>query len=80
MMTTRCMLTLESVEMAYGAIRAVRGGSLEVNAGEVVTIIGAKGAGKTTLLKGMAGLEPLAAGRMQFDGQGIGTRACDRFR
>ena len=62
------MLKLESVELAYGAIQAVKGVSLEVRAGEVVTIIGANGAGKSTLLKGIVGLEPLAAGRITIDG------------
>jgi branched-chain amino acid transport system ATP-binding protein len=58
------VLKLESVELSYGAIQAVKGVSLEVNAGEVVTIIGANGAGKSTLLKGIVGLEPLAAGKV----------------
>jgi branched-chain amino acid transport system ATP-binding protein len=63
------MLALDAVEMAYGAIQAVKGVSLEVRAGEVVAIIGANGAGKSTLLKGIVGLEPLAAGRLMIDGQ-----------
>jgi branched-chain amino acid transport system ATP-binding protein len=63
------MLKLESVKVSYGAIEAVRGVSLEVREGEVVTIIGANGAGKSTLLKSIAGLEPVAAGRILFDGQ-----------
>lgn len=62
------MLKLEGAELAYGAIQAVRGVSLEVKTGEVVTIIGANGAGKTTLLKGIVGLEPLAAGRLTIQG------------
>ncbi|HSW19853.1 MAG TPA: ABC transporter ATP-binding protein [Ramlibacter sp.] len=62
------MLKLIDVEMAYGAVRAVKGASLEVRAGEVVAIIGANGAGKTTLLKGIVGLERLAGGRILFDG------------
>lgn len=65
------MLTLESVQIAYGAIQAVKGVSLQVRAGEVVTIIGANGAGKTTLLKGIVGLEPLQSGRILLDGQDI---------
>ncbi len=63
------MLKLESVELAYGAIQAVKGVTLEVRRGEVVAIIGANGAGKSTLLKGIAGLEPLAAGRLLLDGE-----------
>lgn len=65
------MLKLESVKVAYGAIEAVKGVSLELRKGEVVTIIGANGAGKSTLLKSICGLEPLAAGRITFDGQDI---------
>lgn len=65
------MLKLESVELSYGAIQAVKGVSLEVKAGEVVTIIGANGAGKSTLLKGIVGLEPLAAGKVLINGVDI---------
>ncbi len=62
------MLKLENVRVSYGAIEAVKGVSLEVRPGEVVAIIGANGAGKTTLLKGIAGLEPLASGRVTIHG------------
>lgn len=62
------MLKLGSVELSYGAIQAIKGVSLEVRAGEVVTIIGANGAGKSTLLKGIVGLEPLAAGSISING------------
>jgi branched-chain amino acid transport system ATP-binding protein len=65
------MLKLESVQVSYGAIQAVRGVSLEVPEGEVVTIIGANGAGKSTLLKSIVGLEPVAAGRVLLDGRDI---------
>ena len=53
------MLKLESVKISYGAIQAVKGVSLEVREGEVVTIIGANGAGKTTLLNAIMGVLPL---------------------
>ncbi|WP_447922575.1 ABC transporter ATP-binding protein [Achromobacter aegrifaciens] len=65
------MLKLDSVQISYGAIQAVRDVSLEIRAGEIVTIIGANGAGKSTLLKGVAGLEPLQGGRVTFDGRDI---------
>jgi branched-chain amino acid transport system ATP-binding protein len=63
------MLKLESVKVSYGAIQAVKGVSLEVRAGEVVTIIGANGAGKSTLLKSIVGLEPVAEGRVFINGE-----------
>ncbi len=67
------MLKLDSIKVAYGAIQAVKGVSLEVRQGEVVTIIGANGAGKSTLLKSICGLEPVAEGRIQVDGKDITT-------
>ena len=68
------MLKLESVSISYGAIQAVRDVSIDVPRGEVVTIIGANGAGKSTLLKSIVGLEPVAGGRISFDGQDITKR------
>jgi branched-chain amino acid transport system ATP-binding protein len=67
------MLKLESVKVSYGAIQAVKGVSLEVREGEVVTIIGANGAGKSTLLKAIVGLEPVAGGRVLIDGEDCTT-------
>ena len=65
------MLKLESVNVSYGAIQAVRDVSIEVPKGEVVTIIGANGAGKSTLLKSVVGLEPVTSGRIFFNGEDI---------
>jgi branched-chain amino acid transport system ATP-binding protein len=65
----QAMLKLDSVKVSYGAIEAVKGVSLEVRKGEVVTIIGANGAGKSTLLKSIVGLEPVKAGKVFIDGK-----------
>ena len=65
------MLTVENLECRYGKISAVRGLSLEVRQGELVTLIGANGAGKTTTLKAISGVLRPAAGRIRFEGEDI---------
>jgi len=65
------LLRIESLEVNYGAIEAIKGVSLHVEPGEVVTIIGGNGAGKSTLMKTISGLEPAASGRVVFCGQDI---------
>ena len=65
------LLRLEELQVAYGGIRAVKGIDLEVNAGELVCLIGANGAGKTTTLKAVTGLVRAAAGRIFYDGHDI---------
>ena len=67
------MLQLNSVNLSYGPIQAVSGASIEVEQGQIVAIVGANGAGKTTLLKSIAGLMPLASGRIEFEGRDIST-------
>ncbi len=67
------LLRIDSLQVRYGAIEALKGVSLEVHAGEVVTIIGGNGAGKSTLMKAISGLEPAAAGRVFFEGRDITT-------
>src|SRR5581483_10928242 len=62
------LLELHDVHAAYGRIRALRGISLEVAAGEIVTLIGANGAGKTTTLRAISGLLRPSAGSIAFDG------------
>jgi len=71
------MLTIERLECRYGKVAAVRGLSLEVRKGELVSLIGANGAGKTTTLKAISGVLPPAAGRIALDGEDI-TRASAR--
>jgi len=63
------MLSIENLEVSYGMIRAIKGISFEVNAGEVIALIGANGAGKTTILHTITGLVPAKAGTIQFEGQ-----------
>jgi branched-chain amino acid transport system ATP-binding protein len=65
------MLRLKSVHTYYGKIHALKGVSLHVNRGEIVTLIGANGAGKTTLLRTISGLTPAARGTVDYNGQEI---------
>ncbi|MDM0071547.1 ABC transporter ATP-binding protein [Variovorax sp. J31P207] len=69
------MLKLDAVHVSYGAIQAIRGVSIQVTQGEVVSIIGANGAGKSTLLKAIVGLEPVAAGDVVFNGESVSGQA-----
>jgi branched-chain amino acid transport system ATP-binding protein len=68
------VLTVEGLVCRYNKVAAVRELSLEVKAGELVSLIGANGAGKTTTLKAISGVLPPAAGRITFLGEDI-TRA-----
>jgi branched-chain amino acid transport system ATP-binding protein len=63
------LLKVEDVHTFYGSFEALRGVSLEVDVGEVVTILGANGAGKTTLLRTISGLMWPASGSVQYSGQ-----------
>ena len=65
------MLKLESVKSYYGNIQALKGISLEVPEGEIVTILGANGAGKSTTLKTISGLIQPNEGRILFQGKSI---------
>lgn len=65
------MLKLEGVDAGYGVTTILHDISLEVNSGEVVTIIGANGAGKTTTLRTISGLIKPTAGRIEFEGQDV---------
>ena len=73
------MLTLENVSVNYGAIEALRGVSLRVEKGEVVTLIGANGAGKTTTLRTITGLLEPRDGRVTFEGDDISGTATHRL-
>jgi branched-chain amino acid transport system ATP-binding protein len=64
-------LCLEGIRSGYGPIEVLKGISLEVHEGEIVTIIGANGAGKTTTLMCISGINRVRSGRILFDGQEI---------
>jgi branched-chain amino acid transport system ATP-binding protein len=65
------LLELSDMEVRYGTIRALKGVSLAVDTGEVVTLLGANGAGKTTTLRTISGLLHPAAGTVRFGGEVI---------
>ena len=65
------MLRISELEVYYGAIHALKGLSLEVHEGEIVTLIGANGAGKSTTLRTISGLIAPKSGAVDFEGQGI---------
>ncbi|MFO1337918.1 MAG: ABC transporter ATP-binding protein [Burkholderiaceae bacterium] len=80
-MSQQTMLKVTGLKVAYGGIQAVKGASFEVHQGELVSLIGANGAGKTTTLKAVTGIQPIAAGDVEFMGKSIkGQGAWDLAR
>jgi branched-chain amino acid transport system ATP-binding protein len=69
------MLRVDGINVYYGNIQALKGVSLEVNEGEIVTLIGANGAGKSTLLKTVSGLLKPKQGKIEFQNQSISGKA-----
>lgn len=65
------MLEVENLHVSYGAIRALHGVSLKVEAGSIVTLIGANGAGKSTTLRALSGLVKPASGTIRYEGKEI---------
>jgi branched-chain amino acid transport system ATP-binding protein len=65
------LLEIKDIHVHYGKIAALKGVSVDVDEGEIVTLIGANGAGKSTTLKTISGLRPLTAGRIVFGGRDI---------
>ena len=75
------LLELKDITLSYGKIEALHGISLEVNAGEVVALIGANGAGKTSTMRAISGLRGVSPGQIIFDGEDITRlRADERVR
>jgi branched-chain amino acid transport system ATP-binding protein len=66
------LLEIKDIHTFYGTIEALKGISLEVNEGEIVTLIGSNGAGKSTTLRSISGLTPPREGSIKFDGKEIG--------
>lgn len=73
------LLSIENLEVSYGGIKALRGVSLTVEQGEVVTLIGANGAGKTSTLRAISGLAPVTGGRIVFGGVDITKTPADQI-
>jgi branched-chain amino acid transport system ATP-binding protein len=69
------MLKIENLHVHYGVIHALKGVSLEVNEGEIVTLIGSNGAGKSTLLKTISNLLNASSGSIMYLGQNTKTMA-----
>jgi branched-chain amino acid transport system ATP-binding protein len=65
------LLEVEDIRAHYGTIEALRGVSLSIDEGEVVTLIGSNGAGKSTTLRSISGLTPASAGTIRFRGEEI---------
>ncbi len=75
------LLELDDVHVHYGRVEALKGVSLEVDAGEIVALIGGNGAGKTTTLKTISGVRPLSSGSIRLEGREInGVPAHERVR
>lgn len=73
------MLKIENLHVAYGGIQALRGVSLEVPDGKIVTLIGANGAGKSTTLRTITGLVKAQSGSIQWDGEQLLGKSIDRI-
>jgi len=65
------MLAVKNLRVHYGKIEVLKGVSLDVRAGEIVSVIGSNGAGKTTLLRAVSGLAPVVAGEVTLEGRPI---------
>jgi len=73
------MLEVRNLEVKYGAATALRGVSIDVADGELVCVVGPNGAGKSTLINAIAGMHPIAAGALAFDGRDLANLAPHRF-
>ena len=76
-MSDEVILELANVEASYGPVQALRGVSLSVRKGKIVTVLGANGAGKSTILKTISGIIDPSKGQIRFDGEEIQGRDPD---
>jgi len=76
-MSDEVILELANVEASYGPVQALRGVSLSVMKGKIVTVLGANGAGKSTILKTISGIIDPSKGQIRFDGEEIQGRDPD---
>jgi branched-chain amino acid transport system ATP-binding protein len=65
------VLSVENLTSSYGRIEVLHGVSIEVDAGEIVALVGGNGAGKTTLLRAISGVQPIRGGRIMYQGRAI---------
>ena len=73
------MLKINNIHTYYGNIQALKGVSIEVSEGEIITLIGANGAGKTMTLMSISGVVPIREGEILFEGEAIHTRPPDQI-
>jgi branched-chain amino acid transport system ATP-binding protein len=73
------MLTVDNINVYYGAIHALKGISVKVTEGEIVTLIGANGAGKSTILRTISGLLKPKSGKIDFEGNNIAGAAAQNI-
>ena len=79
MSNSKCLLQVQDVNVYYGSIHAIKNISLQVNEGEIVTLIGANGAGKSTTLNTIAGLLKPKTGSVIFDGHVISGMSANKI-
>ena len=65
------MLKIDNLVVAYGGIQALRGASIEVEEGKIVTLVGANGAGKSTMLRSIVGLVKPKSGKIQYEDKNL---------
>lgn len=79
-MSKQVLLDVKDVDVYYGGIHALHSVSLQINEGEIVSIIGSNGAGKSTLLRTIAGEKDKKSGEITFNGLALPNRSCDAVK